>query len=237
MQKARVVAEATVAVIPDYIGHRERLRTRFLSGDQALIPDYELLEMLLGIIQPRRDTKPLAKQLLRLFGSFAAVVGAEAGQLQAVKGMGAMSISMFKVIHEIVCRMLKEDIMRSPIMNNGDIVINYCRASMAYLGREQNRVLFLNSKNYLIADELKYDGTVDYSHTYPREIITRALELRAKSIIMVHNHPSGDHTPSKQDVEVTKHMLDLCRKMEILLHDHIIVSKTGFFSMKMQGVV
>lgn len=237
MSKVKAATESTVAVIADYLGHRERLRNRFLAGDQSLMPDYELLEMLLGIIQPRRDTKPLAKQLFRLFGSFAAVIGAEVGQLQAVKGMGAMTIAMLKVMHEIVCRMLKEDVMRKPIMNNGDIVINYCRASMAYLGREQNRVLFLNSKNYLIWDELKYDGTIDYSHTYPREIITRALELRAKSIIMVHNHPSGDHTPSKQDIEITRHMLEICKKMEILLHDHIIVSKTGFFSMKMEGVI
>ena len=148
-----------------------------------------------------------------------------------------MSVAMIKVIHEIVCRMLKEDVMRNPVMNTGDRVIDYCRAAMGYLGREQNRVLFLNSKNYLISDELKHEGTVDYVHTYPREIITRALELRAKSIIMVHNHPSGDYAPSRQDIEITKHVKDIANKMEINLHDHLIVTKTGYYSMRMEGVI
>ena len=133
--------------------------------------------------------------------------------------------------------MLKEEVMKNPLMNTGDQVINYCRAAMGYLAREQNRILFLNSKNYLIYDELRYEGTVDYAHTYPREIITRALELRAKSIIMVHNHPSGDYSPSKQDVEMTIHIKDISNKMEINLHDHLIVTKTGYYSMRMQGII
>ena len=222
--------------VPDQIGHRARLRKRFLASDQSTMPDYELLEMLLGIVQPRKDTKPIAKHLIRLFGSFGGIIGAEVGQLQAVPGIGEMCTAMLKVIHGIVCRILKEDAMRAPIMNSGDRVIDYCRASMAYLGREQNRVLFLNSKNYLIADELKYEGTVDYAYTYPREIITRALELRAKSIIMVHNHPSGDPKPSKQDIDITNQVHDITRRMEINLHDHIIISKTGHYSMRSEGI-
>lgn len=221
----------------DYLGHRARLRQRFLSTDQSVMSDYELIEMLLGIVQPRKDTKPLAKRLLKLFGSFNGIVGAETGQLRAVHGVGDSSIAMLKVIHESVCRMLKENLMHMPLMNNGERVIDYCRASMGYLGREQSRVLFLNSKNYLIADEMKSEGTIDYSHTYPREIITRALELRAKSLIMVHNHPSGDPTPSKNDIDVTKHVQDIATKMEINLHDHIIVSRTGWYSMKLSGVI
>jgi DNA repair protein RadC len=125
--------------------------------------------------------------------------------------------------------------MDRPLINNGERVIEYCKASMAYLGREQNRVLFLNSKNYLIADEMKAEGTIDYSYTYPREIITRALELRAKSIIMVHNHPSGDPSPSKSDIEITLHVKDIASKMEINLHDHIIVASSGCYSLKVNG--
>ena len=237
MKLKKIDLIATETVSKDYEGHRERLRARFLANDQASMPDYELLEMLLGIIQIRKDTKPLAKQLLRIFGSVAGVIGAEPGQLQSVKGVGMSSIAMMKVMHEILCRILKEEAMRQPVMSSGERVLNYCRASMAYLGREQNRVLFLNSKNYLIADELKYEGTVDYTHTYPREIIARALELRAKSMIMVHNHPSGDYTPSKEDIDITKHVHEIAKKMEINLHDHVIVSKAGWFSMRGEGII
>ena len=222
---------------PSYLGHRERLRSRFLSHDTSTLPDYELLELLLGMVQPRRDTKPLAKKLLKLFGSFNAIVGAELGHIRAIKGIGDSSVAMLKVIHESTCRMLKENLMETPLLSNGERVVDYCRARMAYLGHEQNRVLFLNSKNYLIADEMKNDGTIDYSYTYPREIITRALELRAKAIIMVHNHPSGDYMPSREDVEITKHVISIAKPMEIVLHDHIIVSKTGYFSMKLEGVI
>jgi DNA repair protein RadC len=222
---------------PHYVGHRSRLRKRFLASDQASMCDYELLEMLLGIIQIRGDTKPIAKLLLKQFGSLAGVIGAETGQLQSVKGIGTMSIAMLKVIHEIVCRMLKEQVMNNPVIDTGERVVDYCRAAMSYLAREQNRILFLNSKNYLIYDELKYDGTVDYAHTYPREIITRALELRAKSIIMVHNHPSGDCVPSRRDLDVTKHIKDIATRMEINLHDHIIVTKTGYYSMRIAGLI
>jgi len=220
---------------PHYLGHRQRLRERFLSGNQSSILDYELLEMLLGLVQPRKDTKPLAKRLLKLFGNFSGIIGAEVGQLRAIDGIGDSTISMFKVIHESVCRILKENLMSRPLLNNGERVVDYCRAGMAYLGREQHRILFLNSKNYLIADEMRVEGTVDYTYTYPREIITRALEVRAKAIIMVHNHPSGDHTPSKEDIVLTKQVQEIATKMEIYLHDHIIVSKKGAYSMKLAG--
>lgn len=222
---------------PHYFGHRQRLRERFLSMDQSNLPDYELVEMLLGLAQPRKDVKPLAKRLLWLFKSFNGIIGAEIGQLRAVGGIGDSSIAMFKVIHESVCRILKKSIMDRPLMNNGEQVMEYCKASMAYLGREQNRILFLNSKNFLIADEMKSEGTIDYSYTYPREIITRALELRAKSIIMVHNHPSGDPSPSQADIELTLDVKEIASKMEINLHDHIIVASSHCYSMKIAGVI
>jgi len=221
--------------LPDYLGHRARLRKRFLAGDQGAMPDYELLEMLLGIIQPRKDTKGLAKRLLKIFSSFGGVIGAENGQLKAIEGMGESTIAMLKVIHEALCRILKQNLMNKPLMNTGERVIDYCIASMGYLGREQHRVLFLNNKNYLISDEMKSEGTVDHAHTYPREIIARALELRAKAIIMVHNHPGGDPTPSKQDLVITLHMKDIASRMEINLHDHIIVARGSHYSMRTQG--
>jgi DNA repair protein RadC len=213
-------------------GHRSRLRNKFLNGCPSTIYDHELLEMLLAIAQPRKDTKPVAKKLIKLFSSFSGVIGAEIGQLKGVKGIGDSSVAMLKVIHESVCRMLKEEIMKKPLIDSGDKVIEYCKASMGYMGKENNRILFLNSKNYLIDAEMRSEGTIDYTHTYPREIITRALELRAKSIIMVHNHPSGDPTPSQQDIEITLHVKQLSSLMEIVLHDHIIVSKNGCYSMK-----
>ena len=183
---------------PHYLGHRKRLRDRFLKNEQSVMLDYELLEMLLGIVQPRKDIKPVAKKLLRLFGSFAGVIGAEIGQLQAVSGMGTSSIAMLKIIHE------------------------------------HNRVLFLNSKNYLIETEMRARGTIDHTHTYPREIVTRALELRAKAIIMVHNHPSGIVTPSCEDLQVTLAVRDAARLMDIELHDHLIVSRNDYYSMRME---
>lgn len=221
---------------PHYWGHRKRLRLRFLSS-QSLMPDYELIEMLLALVQPRKDVKPLAKRLVSLFKSINGIIGAEISQLRSVDGMGDSSISMFKVIHECVCRSLKASIMQQPLMNNGEMVMEYCRASIGYLGKEETRLLFLNSKNYLIADEYKSEGTIDYSYAYPREIITRALELRAKSIIMVHNHPSGDPSPSKSDIEVTLKVRDIAESMEMKLHDHIIVASGGCYSMKANGDV
>lgn len=229
------IASTQVVEVPHYFGHRERLRERFLKGEQSAVHDYELVEMLLGIIQPRKDTKPVAKYLLRIFGSFAGIIGAEVGQLQAINGMGRSSIAMFKVIHESICRILKEGAMKRPLMNNGERVIEYCKVSMGYLGTEHNKVLFLNSKNYLIEAEMKARGTIDHTHTYPREIITRALELRAKAIIMVHNHPSGIVTPSQEDLDVTLAVKHAARLMEIDLHDHLIVSRNDYYSMRMEG--
>ena len=219
---------------PHYFGHRKRLRDRFLKNEQSVMLDYELLEMLLGIVQPRKDIKPVAKKLLRLFGSFAGVIGAEIGQLQAVNGMGTSSIAMLKIIHESICRILKERAMNRPLISNGEQVIEYCKISMGYLGTEHNRVLFLNSKNYLIETEMRARGTIDHTHTYPREIVTRALELRAKAIIMVHNHPSGVVTPSCEDLQVTLAVRDAARLMDIELHDHLIVSRNDYYSMRME---
>ena len=220
-----------LAVKPHYIGHKSRLRKRFLSHDPSALPDYELMEMLLSIIQPRKDTKPIAKDLLKIFGSFTGVVCAESSQLKAIQGMGESSISMFKVIHESICRILKQGIMDKPILSNMHRVIDYCKTSMAYRGTEQSRILFLNAKNYLISDEMKTSGTITHVTVHAREVVKRALDLYASGIIMVHNHPTGDPTPSDQDITLTKEICRIAEGLSITLHDHIIVAKNGYYSM------
>lgn len=221
-----------VAIKPHYLGHKSRLRSRFLQHDPSALPDYELIEMLLSIIQPRKDTKPIAKELLRIFGSFAAVTCAESTQLKAIDGIGESSIAMFKVIHESICRILKQGIMEVPLINNMNRVIDYCKTSMAYRGTEQSRILFLNAKNYLISDEMRINGTVSEVTVYAREIIKRSLDLYASGIIMVHNHPAGDPKPSQHDIDLTKEVCRIAKGLCIELHDHIIVAKNGYYSMK-----
>ena len=215
-----------------YHGHRDRLRQRFRdSGDRALA-DYELLELLLFRLIPRRDTKPIAKALLARFGSLPEVLGAPAHLLTEVKGVGDSVATDLKLVAAIAHRMLKGDLKGRQVLASWSSVIEYCRAAMAFEAREQFRILFLDKKNALIADEVQQTGTVDHTPVYPREVVKRALELSATAIILVHNHPSGDPTPSRADIDMTKMIIDTARPLGITVHDHIIIGKDGHASLK-----
>lgn len=221
---------------PHYSGHRARLRERFLKarGDLA---DYELIELLLCAAVPRRDMKPLAKTLIKRFGSFAGVLNADKAALLEVEGLGeAMAVTLLAV-REAAVRLLQDDVMDQPVLSNWQSLTDYVRAAMGHGKTEQFRILFLNRKNVLIADELQQEGTVDHTPVYPREVIKRALDLGASALILVHNHPSGDPTPSQADIDMTKDLRDAGDKLGILLHDHIIVSRAGHTSFKTLGVL
>ncbi|MGJ8570937.1 MAG: RadC family protein [Hoeflea sp.] len=224
--------EAPVKPDEHFHGHRDRLRQRFRdSGDRALA-DYELLELVLFRLIPRRDTKPIAKALLTRFGSLPEVLGAPAHLLTEVKGVGDSVATDLKLVASIAHRMLKGELSGRQVLASWSSVIEYCRAAMAFEAREQFRVLFLDKKNALIADEVQQTGTVDHTPVYPREVVKRALELSATAIILVHNHPSGDPTPSRADIEMTKLIIDTARPLGITVHDHIIIGKDGHASLK-----
>src|ERR1700744_5085566 len=217
---------------PHYHGHRERLRERFHKAGPDALSDYELLEMALFAAIPRRDTKPLAKTLLKKFGSFAEVVHAPEARLREVDGIKDASINQLKLIAAAAGRIAKGEIKRSVALSSWNDVIDYCRTSMAFADKEQFRILFLDKRNQLIADEVQQVGTIDHTPVYPREVIKRALELSATAIILVHNHPSGDPTPSSADIHMTKAIIDIAKPLGIAVHDHIIVGKNGHASMK-----
>jgi DNA repair protein RadC len=220
------------AETPHYHGHRERLRERFYSAGPDALSDYELLELALFAALPRRDTKPLAKALLKEFGSFAEVVHAPVSRLRNVDGIGDASINQLKLIAAAAHRIAKGEIKRSIALSSWNDVIDYCRTSMAFADKEQFRLLFLDKRNQLIADEVQQTGTVDHTPVYPREVIKRALELSATALILVHNHPSGDPTPSQADIQMTKAIIDIATPLGISVHDHIIVGKNGHASLK-----
>jgi len=222
----------TPAEKPHYHGHRERLRERFYSAGADALSDYELLEMALYAAIPRRDTKPLAKLLLKKFGSFAEVVHAPEARLREVDGIKDASINQLKLIAAAAGRIAKGEIKRSIALSSWNDVIDYCRSSMAFADKEQFRLLFLDKRNQLIADEVQQIGTVDHTPVYPREVIKRALELSATALILVHNHPSGDPSPSQADIKMTKAIIDIAAPLGISVHDHIIVGKNGHASMK-----
>jgi len=217
---------------PHYHGHRERLRERFHSAGPGALSDYELLEMVLFTVQARRDMKPLAKSLLRQFSSFAEVIHAPEARLREVDGMGDVSITQLKLIAAAASRITKGELKARAALSSWNDVIDYCRTSMAFADKEQFRLLFLDKRNQLIADEVQQTGTVDHTPVYPREVIKRALELSATAIILVHNHPSGDPTPSQADIRMTKAIIDIATPLGISVHDHIIVGKNGHASMK-----
>ena len=222
---------------PHYTGHRKRLRQRFMKAGGDSLPDYELLELVLFMAQPRGDVKPKAKALLERFGSFAEVISAEPGALAEVDEVGEATISALKVVRAAALRLLSDEVIERPVLANWDKLINYCRASMAYEKVEQFRVLYLNNKNVLIADEIQQKGTINHTPVYPREVVKRALELGATALIMVHNHPSGDPLPSKADNEMTREVMEACKRLGITLHDHIIISKSGYNSFKSLGII
>ena len=223
---------------PHYLGHRQRLRERFERAGADSLPDYELLELLLYLAIPRGDVKPLAKQLLERFGgSFAAVLGADAAELVKVKGVGLSTAHMLKLVAAAGVRLGREEVMARSVISNWRQLLAYCRAAMAQSKVEQFRILFLDRKNAVIADEVQQRGTVDHTPVYPREVVKRALELNASSILMVHNHPSGDPTPSRADIEMTREVREAAEKLGISLHDHVIISKSGHNSFKAMGLL
>jgi DNA repair protein RadC len=217
---------------PHYHGHRERLRERFRDAGPDALSDYELLEMVLFRALPRRDVKPLAKSLIGRFGSFAEVVHAPDARLRETSGLGEAAIIEIKLIAATASRVTKGRLKQRTMLSSWTAVIDYCRTSMAFADKEQFRLLFLDKRNQLIADELQQVGTVDHTPVYPREVVKRALELSATAIIMVHNHPSGDPTPSQADIQMTKAIVDIAAPLGISVHDHIIVGKNGHTSLK-----
>jgi DNA repair protein RadC len=217
---------------PHYLGHRERLRARFREVGADALADYELLELLLFRAIPQRDVKPLAKALIERFGSFAEVVTAPPARLAEVGGMGEAAATELQIVHAASQRLARDRLRERRVLSSWTAVIDYCRAAMAFAEQEQLRVLFLDKRNQLIADELQQKGTVDHTPVYPREVVKRALELSATALILVHNHPSGDPTPSRADVQMTRQIVEVARPLGIEVHDHIIVGKGGHASLK-----
>src|SRR5512147_1590595 len=217
---------------PHFHGHRERLRERFREAGAEALSDYELLELVLFRAIPRRDVKPLAKDLIAKFGSFPEVISALPARLAEVKGMGATAITELKVVHAAVARLARGQVQKRPVLSSWSNVIDYCRTTMAFAEKEQFRVLFLDKRNQLIVDEVQQTGTIDHTPVYPREVVKRALELSATALILVHNHPSGDPTPSHADIEMTRTIVEVAKPLGIAVHDHIIVGKDGHTSFK-----
>lgn len=213
-------------------GHRQRLKERFVSAGPESLPDYELLELVLFNAIPRRDTKPVAKRLLARFGSFAEVINAPPERLKEVKGVGDAAVMQLKLVRAGALRLMQGGIMQRPVLASWSAVLDYCRAAMGFQAREQFRILFLDKKNRLVADEVQQEGTVDHTPVYIREVVKRALELSASAIVLVHNHPSGDPTPSRADIDMTKQIVDAARPLGITIHDHVIVGRQGHASFK-----
>ncbi|MEI8178880.1 DNA repair protein RadC [Aestuariivirga sp.] len=223
--------------LPHFLGHRERLKERFRESGPDALPDYELLEMLLFRAIKRGDTKPIAKQLLARFGTFAEVLSAEPDRLMEVRGVGEAVATEIKVVHAAAVRLLRGEVLNRPVLSSWNAVLDYIRAAMAFSNSEQFRILFLDKKNQLMADEVQQQGTVDHTPVYTREVIKRALELAASAIVLVHNHPSGDPSPSSADIDMTKRIVDAGQRLGLVVHDHVIVGRKGHFSFRSNGLI
>jgi len=217
---------------PSHAGHRNRLRERFRKGGHEPLPDYELLELVLFRALPRRDTKEIAKALIARFGSFAEVVNAPEHRLKEVKGVGDTVVTELKLIRAAAVRLVKAEIVERPVLSSWTEVLDYIKAVQGYEHREQFRILFLDKKNRLLGDEVQGEGTVDHTPVYVREVVKRALELSATALILVHNHPSGDPTPSRADIEMTRQILEAARPLGVAVHDHIIIGRQGHASFR-----
>lgn len=217
---------------PHYTGHRKRLRERFATAGAEALPDYELLELVLFRAFPRQDVKPIAKALIAKFGSFAETVSAAPERLREVEFVKDAAITELKLVQAAALRLMKGRVVNRPALSSWAALIDYIRAAMAYETREQFRILFLDRRNALIADEVQQQGTVDHTPVYPREVVKRALELSASAIVLVHNHPSGDTTPSRADIEMTRKIVEAAEKLSIVVHDHVIIGRDGHASLK-----
>ncbi len=217
---------------PLHAGHRQRLRDRFRKGGADALPDYELLELILFRALPRRDTKTLAKTLIARLGSFAEVVTAPEPRLKEIEGAGDAVVTELKLVRAAALRLTRSDIMQRPALSSWAQVLDYLCAAQGFEHREQFRILFLDKKNHLIADEVQQQGTIDHTPVYVREVVKRALELSATAIVLVHNHPSGDPTPSRADIDMTKQIVAAAKPLGVAVHDHIIVGRDGHASFR-----
>lgn len=230
------IADAGAAA-PHYHGHRERLRERFLSCGESAVSDYELIELVLFRAIPRVDVKPLAKELIRRFGGFGAALTAADNLLLQVKGMTRAAIAEFRIVHAASLRVARANVMKRHVISSWTALLDYVSAALANERKEQFRVLFLDRKNVLIADEVQQKGTVDHTPVYPREVVARALELGASAVILVHNHPSGDPKPSREDIEMTREIAAAAKPLRVTVHDHLIVGKGAHASFKSLGLL
>lgn len=222
---------------PHWHGHRERLRGKLLTRGAGALDDYEVLEVLLMAFIPRRDVKPIAKALQARFGSLSGILAAPAAELVQVDGIGETVAAYLKAMAELGARAAREEIKGKTAISSWSALMDYVRTSLQHEKREQFRVLFLDRKNQLIADELMGHGTVDHAPVYPREIARRALELHASSLILVHNHPSGDTTPSRADIDMTREIIDALEAFDIAVHDHLIAGTSGVTSFRSSGLI
>ncbi len=222
---------------PDPLGHRKRLRGRFLKAGPEALPDYEMLELLLFQSRPLGDLKPLAKRLMKHFGSFAAILTASPRRLAEVKGVGEATVTAIKVAEAAALRLSQGQVLLRPVLSSWQALIDYCQEAMGHKNNEQFRVLFLDRKNQLIADEVQQSGTVDHAPVYPWEVIKRALELGASAVILVHNHPSGDPSPSGSDIAITEKVVAAGKSLGIIAHDHLIIVKGRHVSFKSMGLL
>jgi len=232
-----LISDAVADDAANHAGHRTRLRERFAKGGADAMPDYEMLELVLFAAVPRRDTKPLAKSLIARFGSFAEVIAAKRERLLEIPGVGEAVVNQFKIIEAAAQRLARGKVMGRPALSSWTALLDYCMAAMARSQTEEFRVLFLDRKNVLVADEVQSRGTVDHAPVYPREIVRRALEHGASAIILVHNHPSGDPTPSRADIEMTREVAAAAKALKIAVHDHLVIGRGGHASFKSLGLL
>ena len=238
LDDVQVVTPLPRGRVPSYMAdHRKRLRERFMDGGADALPDYEMLELILFRAIPRQDVKPLARALIDTFGDFNRVLSAPVGQLTKVSGCGPAVVVELKVVEAAAHRLARARVMQRHVVSSWAALLDYCHTVMAHRDTEQFRVLFLDTKNVLIADEAQAKGTVDHVPVYPREVVKRALELNAASIILVHNHPSGDPTPSQADITMTHQIEAAAKSLSIELHDHLIIGKSQELSFRAQGLI
>lgn len=237
MSSTKSSAKSASPPKPHYHGHRDRLRERFAQGGADALADYELLELYLFRSLPRRDVKPIAKDLITKFGSFAETIAAPTARLTEVKGISDKTALDLKILQAGAAKLSQQNIMHRPVLSSWSALLDYCRSVMQFEDKEQFRVLFLDRKNRLIADEIMGRGTIDRAPVYPREVIKRALELGSAALILTHNHPSGDPTPSQSDIDITKQIITAAKAININIHDHLIIGRNDIVSFKTLGLM